>query len=103
MSEETMIERAADAAWAHLEAAYQAGGAGAAFVDRRAGVIDGAVDMPALVRGVIAAMREPTETMLEEMAGVIPCAQGAEEGPPNYQAAKDAWQEGINAALAEAP
>ena len=50
-------------------------------------------------RAVLEAMREPTEEMIEEGAGVIPCGQGVEEGPLNTRAARDCWQEMIDVVL----
>lgn len=47
---------------------------------------------------VLDAMLESTEGMAEEGAGVIPCGQGAEEGPLNVSAARDCWREMILAA-----
>lgn len=70
MTEPKMIDRLAAAAWAHLEHAWQTR-ASAAFIDVEAQLIDGKVDMPALIGAVLAAMPEATEEMHEAGMAVV--------------------------------
>jgi hypothetical protein len=53
------------------------------------------------VRTVLQAIREPSEGMVEAGAYQVPCAQGAEEGPPNLSAARECYTAMIDAALEE--
>lgn len=85
---DTMIERATNAAWEELERQGQVNKADAPYVDREALLIDGHVDLPAIVRAVLTAMREPTIEMIIE-CGDLPGSQ------------QEMWQRSIDAALAE--
>jgi hypothetical protein len=57
-------------------------------------------DYVGMVRAVLTAIREPSEAMAHEGAGVIPCAQGVEEGPENIDGARNCWRVMIDALLA---
>ncbi|MET3710399.1 hypothetical protein ABIC65_001079 [Sphingomonas trueperi] len=58
-------------------------------------------DFELIARAAIEAIREPSEGMVEAGAGVIPCAQGAEQGPENTQGARDCHRAMIGALLEE--
>jgi hypothetical protein len=96
----TPLALAAKAAVAEIDRQYQEGKPGP-YVDDELGLesvtIDGHVDMLAVTRAVLTAIREPSEVMKQEGAYQIP----GDPGPLDLGAANDTWQAMIDHMLAE--
>jgi hypothetical protein len=102
-----LVDHAANAAWAYLESAYACAKADGfedglpAYADRDQCLVDGKVDMSALVRVVITAMREPSEAMIEagrELAGAWP-REIMNDNLEYYATPEATWGSMIDAAL----
>lgn len=75
---DTIIERAVDAAWTELERQAEVGKPGP-WVDRdELSVIDGEVDMPALVRAILIAIRQDAERRQEGVDWAAEYGESAE-------------------------
>lgn len=73
MSDQSMIDRVVKALEASLEAGALASGGYIGETENGKVVLDGTVDLKALARSAINAMRDPTEAMLNETRDIYEC------------------------------
>lgn len=85
----TPLERALDAAWTELERQYEEGKPGP-YVDRENAVIDGNVDMPAVIRTIVSSLRQPTPVMVAATRDFSDDVHGSEIATRDWQAMIDA-------------
>lgn len=100
----TPIERCTQAAWDELERQGQVNASDTPYVDREALLIDGHVDLPAIVSAVLQAIREPSEAMTSSAeCADLTVSRGGEDSFDylSKENAADVWRKMIDTALAE--
>ncbi|KQM37950.1 hypothetical protein [Sphingomonas sp. Leaf10] len=105
----TPLERAVAAAWSELERQANENRASTPHVDQEESVIDGTVDMPAVTRAVLEAIREPSEAVRKALRDNLPITgydweyndRIVHDGKVIDDEPGDCWRAMIDGALAE--